>query len=61
MSEKSEKVILQIRLDEKTHSKTKVIAEKELRSLNAQMEYFILKGVEFYEKDQGSIDFGSEL
>ena len=49
------KMVLQIRLDESIHAKTKTIAEKELRSLNAQMEYFIMKGVEHYEKEHGYI------
>ena len=51
----AEKVVLQIRLDELTHRKTKFVADKELRSLNAQMEYFILKGVESFERENGPI------
>lgn len=51
------KVALQLRLDEETHAKLKEISEKELRSLNAQIEYFILSGIVHYEKEhpQGSI------
>lgn len=51
------KVALQLRLEEETHSKLKEISEKELRSLNAQIEYFILAGIANYEKEhpQGSI------
>ena len=48
------KIATQIRLDEETHQKLKVAAEKELRSLNSQMEYFILKGIESYEKEHGA-------
>jgi hypothetical protein len=44
------KIALQLRLDETAHKKLKLISEKELRSLNAQFEYFIIKGIEEYEK-----------
>ena len=50
------KVALQLRLDEKAHSKLKVIAERELRSLNSQLEYFIIRGIEVYEKEFGPIE-----
>ena len=50
------KTATQIRLDEDTHKKLKHISEKELRSLNAQMEYFILKGIEAFEETNGFID-----
>lgn len=43
------KIALQLRLDEATHQKLKNISNAELRSLNAQIEYFILKGVRDYE------------
>ena len=49
------KIALQLRLDEKAHSKLKIIAEKELRSLNSQLEYFIKQGIENYEKEFGVI------
>ena len=49
------KIALQLRLDEKAHSKLKIIAEKELRSLNSQLEYFIKQGIENYEKEFGII------
>lgn len=51
----SSKVVTQIRLDEITHKKVKFISEKKLRSLNSQMEYFILKGIEDFEKEYGAI------
>lgn len=54
------KLATQIRLDEAMHKKVKFIAEKELRSLNSQMEYFILKGIEDYEKQFGVIQFSDE-
>lgn len=43
------KVALQLRLDEGVHKKIKDISNTELRSLNAQIEYFILKGIRDYE------------
>ena len=43
-----EKIALQIRLDEALYDLVKGIAEDELRSLNAQMEYFIKTGSEQY-------------
>jgi len=49
------KVVTQLRLEETTHTKLKDIADKELRSLNAQIEYFILKGIEQFEKENNSI------
>lgn len=48
------KIALQLRLEEETHSKLKEIADKELRSLNAQIEYFILKGIENFYSDSES-------
>ena len=49
------KMSSQIRLEEKLYDKVKAIAEKELRSMNAQMEYFIIRGVENYEIDNGEV------
>lgn len=49
------KIALQLRLDESAHKKVKAISEKELRSLNSQLEYFILKGISNYEKENGPI------
>lgn len=53
----AKKVALQLRIDEEVHTKLKEISEQELRSLNAQIEYFILMGISKYEKEhpQGSI------
>lgn len=50
------KVAMQIRLDETTHQKLKLIADKELRSLNAQLEYFLMQGIKEYESNHGSLD-----
>lgn len=49
------KISTQMRYDENLYEKVKIIAENELRSINAQIEYFIKKGVETYELEHGSI------
>ncbi len=54
------KIATQIRLEEDTYSKLKRIAELELRSLNAQMEYFIIKGTEQFERENPAISLESE-
>lgn len=54
------KVQTQMRYDEVLYSKTKIIAEKEFRSLNAQIEYFMKLGVESYEKEHGEIILPAE-
>ena len=45
----------QLRIDKILFEKTKIIAEAENRYLNSQIEYFIKKGIEAYERDNGSI------
>lgn len=49
------KIATQMRYDEELYEKTKYIAENEMRTINAQIEYFIKKGVEAYEKENGII------
>lgn len=49
------KIASQMRFDETLYEKTKIIAENELRSVNAQIEYFMKKGVEVYENEYGPI------
>ena len=49
------RVSTQLRLEETAHYKSKIIAEKECRPLNSQFEYFIIKGVERFEKENGPI------
>lgn len=49
------KVATQMRYDETLYEKTKIIAEKEFRSVNAQIEYFIKLGIDAYERDHGPI------
>lgn len=45
------KIVISLRLNEKLHQELKEVSEKELRSINAQIEYFILKGIEDYKKN----------
>ena len=54
------KVATQMRYDEILYEKAKIIAENELRPINAQIEYFIKKGVEAYEKEHGEIILSDE-
>lgn len=49
------KIATQMRYDEILYAKTKVIAENEMRTINAQLEYFMKKGVEAYEAEHGPI------
>ena len=49
------KTSTQIRVEDDLYEKVKYIAEKEYRSVNAQMEYFIALGVESYEDSKGYI------
>ena len=49
------RIATQIRIDEVLHAKTKIIAQHENRNFNSQLEYFVKKGVEQYEKENGEI------
>lgn len=49
------KVPTQMRYDADLYVKTRIIADAELRSINAQIEYFMKKGIEAYEKEHGEI------
>lgn len=49
------KIATQMRYDETLYKKTKIIAENEMRTTNAQLEYFMKLGVEAYEKEHGVI------
>ena len=57
----NDKVATQIRLDETTHALVKAISVLELRSLNAQMEYFILKGIKDYENQNGKVTVPEDI
>lgn len=54
------RVATQMRFDEILYEKTKAIANEELRSVNAQIEYFMKKGVEAYEAEHGPISLPDE-
>lgn len=54
------RIATQIRVNEIIYAKTKAIAKSENRNTNAQIEYFIKKGVEAYEKEYGAIKVSPE-
>lgn len=54
------KVASQMRFDESLYEKTKIIANNEFRSINAQIEYFIKLGIDAYEKEHGVIILSDE-
>ena len=47
------KIALQLRIDEDIHGKMKLIAERERRSLNAQIEYVLEEYIERYTNERG--------
>ena len=49
------RVASQMRFDETLYEKTKIIADAELRSVNAQIEYFMKQGIAAYEREHGPI------
>ena len=49
-NEKPRKQATQIRIDEELFLDLKTIADDELRTLNAQIEYFLLHGVKEYHQ-----------
>lgn len=49
-------VSTQYRLLDSNHKKLKHICEKERRSMNAQIDFYVIKGIEEYEKQHGKID-----
>ncbi|MBQ3853117.1 MAG: hypothetical protein II778_00275 [Anaerovibrio sp.] len=52
----SNKVALQVRFEEQTYTKLKKISSDELRSLNAQIEYFVIKGIQQYEEQHNTLE-----
>lgn len=50
-----DRVATQIRVNETVYQKVKLIAQNESRNTNAQIEYFLKKGVEEYERKNGPI------
>ena len=55
-----DKVAFTFRVDPTAYEKSKVIAKNELRSINSQIEYFVLLGVKQYEKEHGVIALSDE-
>lgn len=55
------RISTQVRLDEITWKKLKIIAKKENRNANSQLDYFMRKGVEAYEAEHGPISLPDEL
>lgn len=49
------RVSSQVRINEDVYNKLKAIAKLENRSVNAQLEYFIKKGVEDYIQHNGAL------
>lgn len=49
------RISTQVRLDETTWRKLKVIAQRENRNANSQLDYFMKKGVAAYEAEHGTI------
>ena len=45
----------QLRINEILYKKAKIIAVLENRNTNSQIEYFVRKGVEAYEKEHGEL------
>ena len=45
-----------IRIEEATLEKARIIAEKEVRSLNNLIEFFVTKGILSYEEENGEIE-----
>lgn len=54
------RIATQIRINETIYRKAKLIAVAENRNANAQLEYFIKKGVEAYEAEYGPISIPKE-
>lgn len=52
----ADKAVTQVRIDTELYEKLKYIADDELRSINSQIEFFVKRGIESYEKDQGEIN-----
>lgn len=48
---KNKTIAFSLRIDESTYKKLKAVANKEMRSINSQCEYFLLQSIELYEKE----------
>ena len=56
----AEKFSTQLQVSEDIYQKSKYIAAMEMRSLNAQFEYFLSKGIAEYEREHGAIKILSQ-
>lgn len=54
------KVQYTLRIEEKIFEKLKLISDKELRSINSQFEYFLIKSIAEYENENGAILLSEE-
>lgn len=54
------RISTQIRIDEITWKKLKVIAKMENRNANSQLEYFVKRDVAAYEAEHGPISIPDE-
>lgn len=54
------RIATQLRIDKTLHSKAKIIAERERRNMNSQIEYFIQCGIADYEREHGPIALPDE-
>ena len=52
---KIDKIPLMVRLDGTIHKKIRYAAKKEARSLNRQIEYYVVKGLDDFETAHGCI------
>ncbi len=55
------RIATQIRVNESVYQKVKVIAQRESRNTNSQIEYYLKKGVEAYEAEHGEIILSEKL
>ena len=53
---KSRNSVVFVRTDETTAQKLKVIAEREGRTLNRQVEYFCREAIARYEREHGEVE-----
>ena len=56
----SNRVVMSFRMDETVHAKAKIIARLKDRNLNAQLENWVKKAIEQYEKEHGPISLEHE-
>lgn len=50
------RVVTQCRFEASLYAKLKIIADRERRPSNSQIEYYIAKGIQEYEREHGPIE-----